>query len=132
MRSIKYIVVHCTATPQSTTIESIKNYWRNDLGWSNVGYHYMIQADGTIVQIADESLITNGVRGYNKDSIHVCWIGGKIKDNRTKQQREALIRKLSELKAKYPQATIQGHRDFPGVTKACPQFDAKNEYKNIG
>ena len=131
MRSIKYIVVHCTATPQSTTIESIKNYWRNDLGWSNVGYHYMIQADGTIVHIADESLITNGVRGYNKNSIHVCWIGGQIKDNRTKQQREALIRKLSELKAKYPQATIQGHRDFPGVTKACPQFDAKNEYKNI-
>lgn len=131
MRSIKYIVVHCTATPQSTTIDSIKNYWRNDLGWSNVGYHYMIQADGTIVQIADESLITNGVRGYNKNSIHVCWIGGQIKDNRTKQQREALIRKLSELKAKYPQATIQGHRDFPGVTKACPQFDAKNEYKNL-
>lgn len=131
MRAIKYIVVHCTATPQSTTIESIKNYWRNDLGWSNVGYHYMIQADGTIVQIADESLITNGVRGYNKDSIHVCWIGGQIKDNRTKQQRESLIRKLSELKAKYPQATIQGHRDFPGVTKACPQFDAKNEYKNL-
>ncbi len=131
MRSIKYIVVHCTATPQSTTIESIKNYWRNDLGWSNVGYHYMIQADGTIVQIADESLITNGVRGYNKNSIHVCWIGGQIKDNRTKQQREALIRKLSELKAKYPQATIQGHRDFPRVTKACPQFDAKTEYKNL-
>lgn len=131
MRSIKYIVVHCTATAQSTTIDSIKNYWRNDLGWSNVGYHYMIQADGTIVQIADESLITNGVRGYNKNSIHVCWIGGQIKDNRTKQQRESLIRKLSELKAKYPQATIQGHRDFPGVTKACPQFDAKNEYKNI-
>ena len=131
MRAIKYIVVHCTATPQSTTIESIKNYWRNDLGWSNVGYHYMIQDDGTIVQIADESWITNGVRGYNKDSIHVCWIGGKLNDNRTKQQREALIRKLSELKAKYPQATIQGHRDFPGVTKACPQFDAKNEYKNL-
>ena len=131
MRAIKYIVLHCTATPQSTTIDSIKNYWRNDLGWSNVGYHYMIQADGTIVQIADESLITNGVRGYNKDSIHVCWIGGQIKDNRTKQQREALIRKLSELKAKYPSAIIQGHRDFPGVTKACPQFDAKTEYKNL-
>lgn len=132
MRAIRYIVVHCTATPQNTTIESIRNYWRNDLGWSNVGYHYMIQANGKIVQIADESLITNGVRGYNKDSIHVCWIGGKIKDNRTKQQREALIRIISELKAKYPQAIIQGHRDFPGVTKACPQFDAKTEYKNIG
>lgn len=131
MRSIKYIVVHCTGTPQSTTIDSIKNYWRNDLGWSNVGYHYMIPADGTIVQIADESLITNGVRGYNKNSIHVCWIGGVIKDNRTKQQRESLTRIISELKAKYPGATIQGHCDFPKVTKACPQFDAKNEYKNL-
>ena len=31
----------------------------------------------------------------------------------------------------YPEAEILGHRDFPGVAKACPCFDAKKEYKNI-
>jgi N-acetylmuramoyl-L-alanine amidase len=27
-----------------------------------------------------------------------------------------------------PIKQIQGHRDFPKVKKACPSFDAKNEY----
>ena len=43
----------------------------------------------------------------------------------------ALIKLLNELRAKYPKAIIQGHRDFPGVNKACPSFDAKSEYKDI-
>ena len=50
---------------------------------------------------------------------------------------------LTELKVKYPNAKIVGHRDFsPDLDKdgkiepfeyikICPSFDAKNEYKNI-
>jgi N-acetylmuramoyl-L-alanine amidase len=131
MRDIKYIVVHCTGAEQSQTIESIQNHWRNVLGWKSPGYHYIIKPDGEIVQLASTTSITNGVAGYNKECIHVCYIGGKIKDNRTKQQISALNYMLTKLKAKHPDAIIQGHRDFPGVTKACPQFDAKTEYKNL-
>jgi N-acetylmuramoyl-L-alanine amidase len=131
MREVKYIVVHCTGAAMSQSIESIKNHWSNVLGWKNVGYHYIIEATGKITQLASHDLITNGVAGYNKNSIHVCWIGGTIKDNRTIQQRESLLEILTNLKAQYPGATIQGHRDFPGVKKACPQFDSKTEYKNL-
>ena len=131
MRDIKYIVVHCSGADQSQTIDSIKNHWSNVLGWKNVGYHYIIKPDGDIVKLADVSAVTNGVKGYNKECIHVCYIGGKINDNRTKQQRTALIDILKKLKAKHPGAIIQGHRDFPGVKKSCPQFDAKSEYKNL-
>jgi len=46
-------------------------------------------------------------------------------------QKEALKKLLTELKVLYPQAEILGHRDFPGVAKACPCFNAKDEYKNI-
>ena len=35
---------------------------------------------------------------------------------------------IKKLRAKYPNAIIQGHRDFPNVAKACPQFDAKKEF----
>ena len=131
MRSIKYLVVHCTATPQATTIESIKNHWANVLGWKTVGYHYIIKADGQIVQLQPIDKPTNGVKGYNKECVHVCYIGGMINDNRTKQQKAALTQVLTGLKQQFPTAIIQGHRDFPGVAKACPQFDAKNEYKNL-
>jgi hypothetical protein len=41
MRNIKYIAVHCTATPQTTSIDSIKNYWKTNLGWKMPGYHFI-------------------------------------------------------------------------------------------
>ena len=74
-RNIKFIVVHCTATPTNTSIESIKSYWKNNLKWQNNGYHYIIQRDGTVVQITDELKIANGVAGYNTASIHLSYIG---------------------------------------------------------
>lgn len=128
MRKINYIVVHCTATPLTTTIESIKNYWKNNLKWKNVGYHYLIDQHGVVHQLAQESQVTNGVAGFNANSVHVSYIGGRLVDDRTEKQKEALHTIVKRLKEKYPTAVIQGHRDFPKVAKACPRFDAKKEY----
>ena len=135
MREIKYIVVHCTATPTDTKIESIQRYWKEQLGWKNPGYHYIIKRNGEIVKINDEENISNGVKGYNKNSVHISYIGGVDKnnnaiDNRTNAQRHAMFNKLVALSEKYPGAIILGHRDFPGVTKLCPSFDVKEWLKN--
>ena len=62
-REIKYIVVHCTATPPDAKIESIQRYWKEQLGWKNPGYHYIIKRNGEIVKINDEANISNGVAG---------------------------------------------------------------------
>lgn len=136
MRPIKYIAVHCTATPQTTTVESIKQYWKTHLGWKMPGYHFIIKANGEVVELLPIELVSNGVKGFNSVTINVCYIGGidankKPTDNRTPQQKESLKQILKELKNKFKQAVIQGHRDFPKVKKACPCFDAKNEYKNV-
>lgn len=130
MRNIKYIVLHCTATQPNATVEAIQNYWRNSLGWKSPGYHYIISANGGVKQLADESQVTNGVAGYNSVSVHVSYIGGIDKsgnpsDTRTPEQLKAMKALVKKLKAKYPQAIIQGHRDFPKVAKACPSFDVK-------
>lgn len=133
-RDIKYIVLHCTATPVTATIEAIKNYWRNVLGWKNNGYHYIIKRDGTVVNITPEAQIANGVAGYNTHSIHLSYIGGvdtndKPLDNRTDAQKEAMFNLIMNLHHQYPQAEIKGHRDFPNVKKACPSFDVKTWLK---
>lgn len=47
MRPIKYIVIHCTATPQTPTVAGIQNYWRKQLGWKNPGYHFIVLPDGS-------------------------------------------------------------------------------------
>jgi len=134
-RNIQYIVEHCTATPPDTKIESIQRYWKEQLGWKNPGYHYIIKRNGEIVTINEEENISNGVKGYNKNAIHISYIGGIDKnnnpfDNRTDAQKHAMFNKLVALSEKYPGATLLGHRDFPAVTKLCPSFDVKEWLKN--
>lgn len=136
MRNIKYIVIHCTAGSQDQKTTDIKSYWARVLGWTSYGYHYLISKDGTIEQLTDISKPTNGVKGFNANSIHVCYKGGLGgKDTRTPEQKSALERIVKVLKLQFPKAQIKGHRDFsPDLNKngiieprefikLCPCFD---------
>lgn len=136
MRNIKYIAVHCTATAQTAKIEAIQNYWREHLGWQTPGYHFIIKADGALVILLPIEQVSNGVKGFNSETINVCYIGGidkkgNPKDTRTDAQKATLLSILKVLKKKFPKAIIQGHKDFPNVKKACPSFEAKEEYCNL-
>ena len=136
MRNINYIAIHCTATQPETSIASIQNYWKNNLGWKNPGYHYIIDRFGKVVNLLPIELVSNGVQGYNSQTINISYVGGidksgKPKDTRTEAQKQSILKLLKELRVKFPKAKIQGHRDFPNVKKACPSFDAKKEYSLI-
>lgn len=141
MRKIERIFVHCTAGSQKTTLKQLENEFKAK-GWKSPGYHYVVFPDGKIEQMLDESKVSNGVRGYNSTSINVSYVGGvdsKLKpiDNRTDAQKASLITLLTELKSRYPDAHIMGHRDVWGKDpkkwqKWCPCFDAEAEYAEIG
>ena len=101
-----------------------------------MGYHVIIEANGSVTCLAPDSAVCNGVAGHNATSLHVSYIGGidsrgRAFDNRTQAQKDSLLRVLKDWKRLYPNAIIQGHRDFPGVKKACPSFDARAEYKDL-
>lgn len=135
-REISWIVVHCTATPQTTTIESIKNYWKNNLGWKNPGYHIIVKPDGSAVELLPIDKVSNGVKGFNSVSINISYIGGvddnnKPLDNRTDAQKATLLTLVKRYKEMFPNAIVQGHRDFPNVKKACPSFDVKEWLKEV-
>lgn len=135
-RYIDKIIVHCAATPEDRdfTTADIKR-WHLQRGFSDIGYHYVIYRDGSIHEGRDINISGAHTSGHNSNSIGVCYIGGmdadnkKAKDTRTEEQKESLINLLTELKEKYPKAKIYGHREF--ANKACPSFDAREEYKNI-
>lgn len=147
MRKIKRIFIHCTAGSQKQTVADLRAEFKRK-GWKNPGYHYVISPDGAITQLLDEQQVSNGVKGYNQTSINVAYIGGidsngKAIDNRTEAQKASLIRLLKELRGRYPNAQILGHRDISPDTnhngkvdsweriKECPCFDAMIEYKGI-
>lgn len=135
MRNINKIIVHCSATKEGKafTANDITR-WHKQRGFATIGYHYVVLLDGTIQQGRAEMVMGAHCKGYNANSIGICYIGGldangKSKDTRTPEQKESLLILLKELKKKYPKATIHGHREF--ANKDCPCFDAKNEYKTL-
>lgn len=143
MRTIKYIAVHCTAGSQKATVRDLELEFKRK-GWKAPGYHYVITADGKIHQLLDTEKVSNGVKGYNSVTVNVAYTGGiDGVDNRTDEQKKSLVCLLKLLRKRYPDAVIQGHRDFsPDLNgngkieknewiKMCPSFDAKMEYKDI-
>lgn len=137
MREIKYIAIHCTATPQTTTVESIQRHWKETLKWKSPGYHRLIDKDGKVHKLSHFDSPTNGVKGFNSNSIHISYIGGvdaknKPLDNRTEFQKASILNCILEaLNYVGKKVIIQGHKDFPNVSKACPSFEAKKEYSWI-
>lgn len=136
IRKIKYIVIHCTATQPTATIESIKRYWKEVKGWGDTpGYHYIIKPDGDVIKLLDESKNSYGVYAHNSECISISYIGGidkdgKPKDTRTRAQENAMFDLIVSLTEKYKDAKAVGHRDFPNVAKACPCFDVKTWLAN--
>ncbi len=136
MRHIDLIVVHCSATRcnRSFPVTALIRCHADRFGYT--GYHYYITRDGQTYQTRHEQLVGAHAKGYNLHSLGVCYEGGldehgKPADTRTTAQKHALQELLRRLKKEHPDARILGHRDLPGVKKACPCFDAIAEYKNL-
>ena len=136
MRTIKEIIIHCADTPEGRDNKAADiDRWHKQRGFDCIGYHYVIDLDGTIEAGRDTECIGAHCKGHNTNSIGICYIGGadrdtlKPKDTRTESQKASLLLLLKYLRQRYPKAKIYGHRDFSD--KACPSFDAKKEYENI-
>ena len=135
-RKITEIIVHCTATRegQHVTVKDI-DAMHKQRGFDGIGYHYLVYLDGSVHEGRDVERQGAHCTNHNRDSIGVCYVGGvekdgkTPKDTRTPEQKAALIDLLTELKALYPGAKIHSHRDF--ANKACPSFDATNEYARL-
>ena len=133
-RRIDAIVVHCTASKPDVdlTAQDVRTMHKRQ-GWSDIGYHYLIRLDGRIELGRDVDIIGAHVEGHNAHTIGVCYVGGldrngKPYDTRTENQKASLLSLLMMLRKTYPKAVIKGHRDYPNVKKACPCFNAIQEY----
>lgn len=156
---IRKIVIHCSATPNGKSLRTATDSAAKVIdGWHkrgfkrlggavrtfnahlpHIGYHYVIDTDGTIETGRQEGEMGAHVKGHNLHSIGICLVGGmKGKQPHaefTEAQWHALHALLCRLEASYPKAIVCGHRDLSPDTngdgtispnewlKACPCFD---------
>lgn len=149
MRKINLIVIHCSATRVDmdyTPVQLEKDHKAR--GFNSAGYNYYIRKNGEVVSMRPLEYIPAHVKGYNKNSIGICYEGGigvdgKPCDTRTTAQKESILNLLVKLIVQFPDSRICGHRDLsPDLNgdgkitsnewiKMCPCFDATKEYANI-
>ena len=145
-RKVDKIVIHCTGTLPSATAQNILKGWR-EKGWTSNGYHWLIDRFGIATRLQDDELISNGVKGHNSRSVHICYIGGLVNgkpiDTRTQEQKETLTMLIDEYLVKYPNSEVLGHRDLSpdldkdGIVephefiKSCPCFSVSEWLKEF-
>lgn len=155
MNKIDSIVIHCSATKAGVNLTAADiDRMHKERGFNKIGYHYVINLDGTIETGRPHSECgahcnTKGLSGvsYNKHSIGICYIGGldcngKPADTRTKAQKESLRKLVDTLCQQYVILEVLGHRDAsPDIDndgeiepqewiKQCPCFDVASEFPN--
>lgn len=133
------IIWHCTATPEGreVTYDDLWQWHVVQNGWSHIGYHYLIQLDGTVVPCRPEHLVGAGVSGENHDSVHITYAGGlakdgaTAKDTRTPAQKRAMDDLTRDLARKYGlnAGDIHGHNEY--AAKACPSFNVADYVQTV-
>ncbi|MDB4301947.1 N-acetylmuramoyl-L-alanine amidase [bacterium] len=137
-RKIDLLVIHCSATPVTMDIgvKEIREWHTSSpRNWSDIGYHYVIRLDGTVEKGRSPSRSGAHAKGFNKNSLGVCIIGGSDKDLKPENtmneaQEKALIDLIVELDWTYLDMDVKGHNELS--SKACPSFDVQEWLKEAG
>lgn len=128
MLPIKFLTIHCAATPEGRDVKPATVEEWDIAKFGQKSYHWIIDIHGRMHRSLEDNQKGAHVGKNNTGNIGICYVGGcdakmNAKDTRTQPQRAALLALVKDYMAKYPGIRIRGHRDWPGVAKACPSFD---------
>jgi N-acetylmuramoyl-L-alanine amidase len=142
MRKIDEIIVHCTATQadwwkgKSTAakVAEVKKWHTKGNGWSDIGYHYLIDRDGTVVQGRSVETVGAHTKGHNATTIAISLFGGhgsastdSFSQHFTQEQDKALRELIEKLKGEHKITKVSGHNQY--AAKACPGFSVPKWYE---
>jgi N-acetylmuramoyl-L-alanine amidase len=135
MRHLDSIYIHCTATRaewwadrRSSEKAAECKRWHLDRGWSDIGYHYLIDRDGTITEGRPIEKTPAAQKGHNTGSVAIALWGGhggsqhdSFEDHFTPEQDRALRMLIAQRRMEYPSITkVRGHNEVSA--KQCPCF----------
>ena len=99
-----YIILHHSGVKARHTAKDI-HQWHKNKGWSGIGYHYFIDKEGNIFECRPRDTVGAHAKGYNENSIGVCFEGDFNKETMTDAQcSDEVIRFLFFLGLTYPES----------------------------
>lgn len=110
-------------------VKSIQDFHQNGRGWSDIGYHFLVDMAGNIYQGRPETVLGAHVGGANTGNIGVCLLGCyhppetsiPCYDEMSYSSEQSLIKLYAWISDTYgvEPKLLKGHRDYFGTT-SCP------------
>lgn len=124
--AITDIAIHHSLTKEGSA-EAYARYHVNNLGWPGIGYHYVIEKDGTVKWCNELGVMSYHVGDSNGFTVGICLTGDFRTEEPTEEQKRSLRLLHNELVNELPAyKRTRGHNEFPGyASKQCPCFDYK-------
>lgn len=129
------IILHCADTrpewmagrPIAEKVAEIRRWHVQERGWRDIGYHWVIDRDGSVAPGRPEIEIGAHVEGHNAGTIGICLVGGygakaddPFEKNFTAAQKAAVLKLIGEIKGWTAIRKVSGHNHYSA--KACPGF----------
>lgn len=112
---IDMIIIHHTET-ESSILDIAKYHTGKDgNNWSTIGYHYIIQKSGKIVQVNELSTLSAHAKGYNTRSIGIAINGDYTDMEPSKASIESCKYLIMKLK-----------QELPNINKVCGHCEIRN------
>ena len=126
-RNIKEIFIHCTDSDDSLDIGFREiDQWHKERGWLSqsgvsCGYHYIVRRDGVVERGRFDWENGAHVRGRNKRSLGVVWVG---RNEITPKQFKSMLALVRGLMNQYNVdiEDVLGHSEVDHI-KTCPNLD---------
>lgn len=117
LQAINMFVLHHSATTTGSPV-AYANYHIQENGWPGIGYHFVIQQDGTVYQTNELTTISYHASGVNSQAVGICLTGNYDLSAPPPAQHAALIGLLRHLRGIIGQKPVYGHHQFS--SKSCP------------
>ena len=131
--SYQTVVIHHSAFYREDgrrTLLEVQRLHREDRGWADVGYHFMVDKDGTVYEGRHLSARGAHTQGYNTGSAGICLLGDFRAESPSSAQWQA-VTALTQWLAYHLQLThLAGHRQFNGWT-VCPGGQVSSQLENL-
>lgn len=124
LKDVVRIIVHHSAVVG--TPKSYASYHVDTLGWPGIGYHFVIDPDGTTYRTQPIEKKSYHTSGINQSSVGICLSGNFEKTEVPKKQMEALCLTICKIYRETGVLPIYRHNHYSNT--ACPGKNLDIEY----
>jgi len=118
LEDITHIIIHHSAVSAKVGARKIADYHISKWGWEGIGYHFIINRNGKVLQTNRLTSISNHAGNANPYSIGICLLGSFMGRQPNKAQIESLNLLIAHLTQGLGNVVIKGHKEV--MQTACP------------